>query len=258
MLPKKANGNFSKYVTKPFLQPAATDCILRFNFWSVLPYVFNAGLATFVGFSFHVPVRHIVYFTKRHLAQNSWDGSQGTEDATVSHSAQWKPDPKLNNAGTISQGQMWARCTEKCRFMGEEVREISRFFVAPPREFPLSVCPLTHLLIFQKYPHLSKKDLLNIDLVDLNWDLFEYVWDWDVVALKSVCVRSYSWWSYTHTAYTRYPLYRRRSAPSSFTQRRDDSSPASIFHQASSSRRNAFFLASHFHSCAVTMCLSSV
>ena len=30
--------------------------------------------------------------------------------------------------------------------MGKEVREILRFFVAPPREFPLSVCALTHLI----------------------------------------------------------------------------------------------------------------
>ena len=29
--------------------------------------------------------------------------------------------------------------TQKCRFMGKEVREISHFFVAPPREFPLSI-----------------------------------------------------------------------------------------------------------------------
>ena len=45
--------------------------------------------------------------------------------------------------------------TEKCRFMGKEVREISRFFVAPPRVFTPAVCALTHLLITQKYPHLS-------------------------------------------------------------------------------------------------------
>ena len=31
--------------------------------------------------------------------------------------------------------------------MGKEVREISRFFVALSREFPLSVYALTHLLI---------------------------------------------------------------------------------------------------------------
>ena len=31
-------------------------------------------------------------------------------------------------------------CTEKCRFMDKRVREVSRFFVAPPRVFPLSVC----------------------------------------------------------------------------------------------------------------------
>ena len=30
-------------------------------------------------------------------------------------------------------------CTEKCRFMDKRVREILRFFVAPPRVFPLSV-----------------------------------------------------------------------------------------------------------------------
>ena len=48
-----------------------------------------------------------------------------------------------------------ALCTEKCRFMGKEVREISHFFVEPPREFPLSVCALTHLLIAHKYSHLS-------------------------------------------------------------------------------------------------------
>ena len=30
--------------------------------------------------------------------------------------------------------------TEKCRFIDKRVREISRFFVAQPRVFPLSVC----------------------------------------------------------------------------------------------------------------------
>ena len=38
--------------------------------------------------------------------------------------------------------------SQKCRFMGMEVREISHFYVAPPHLFPLSVC-------VQNYPHLS-------------------------------------------------------------------------------------------------------
>ena len=43
----------------------------------------------------------------------------------------------------------------KCRFIGKEVREISCFFVAPLRVFAPAVCALTHLIITQKYPHLS-------------------------------------------------------------------------------------------------------
>ena len=39
--------------------------------------------------------------------------------------------------------------------MGKEVREISRFFVAPLCEFLLSVYALTHLLLTQKYLHQS-------------------------------------------------------------------------------------------------------
>ena len=31
-------------------------------------------------------------------------------------------------------------CTQKCRFMGKEVREISRFFVAPPHVFAPALC----------------------------------------------------------------------------------------------------------------------
>ena len=36
-------------------------------------------------------------------------------------------------------GCVWRANTKKCRFMDERMREISRFFVAPPRVFPLSV-----------------------------------------------------------------------------------------------------------------------
>ena len=31
------------------------------------------------------------------------------------------------------------RCTQKCRFLSQEVRENCRAFVAPPRAFPLSL-----------------------------------------------------------------------------------------------------------------------
>ena len=45
--------------------------------------------------------------------------------------------------------------TQKCRFMGKEVREISRFFVAPPRMFAPAVwASFTHFLT-HKYLHLS-------------------------------------------------------------------------------------------------------
>ena len=42
-------------------------------------------------------------------------------------------------------------CTQKCRFMSKEVREISRFFVAPPRVFAPSSVRL-HAL---PYPEIS-------------------------------------------------------------------------------------------------------
>ena len=46
--------------------------------------------------------------------------------------------------------------TQKCRFMGKEVREISRFFTAPPRArvHPRRLRALTHFLI-HKYTPLS-------------------------------------------------------------------------------------------------------
>ena len=46
---------------------------------------------------------------------------------------------------------------EKCRFRVKEVREISWFFVAPPRAlvFPLSVCAPLNSGPPQNYPHLS-------------------------------------------------------------------------------------------------------
>ena len=41
---------------------------------------------------------------------------------------------------TYAEPCRWiSRCTKKCIFMEKRVREISRFFVAPPRVFPLSV-----------------------------------------------------------------------------------------------------------------------
>ena len=38
-------------------------------------------------------------------------------------------------------------CTQKCRFMDKRVCEISRFFVAPPRVFPLSVWCVSRTLL---------------------------------------------------------------------------------------------------------------
>ena len=46
-------------------------------------------------------------------------------------------------------------CTQKCIFMGREVREISRFFVAPPRAFPVSIWRGFTDFLNQKYIHLS-------------------------------------------------------------------------------------------------------
>ena len=73
--------------------------VWQVQFWCIraslsLPFTFKlyARLVTFEWISFDVPVRNIVYFTKRHLARNSWDESQGKEDATVSQSVQWKPN----------------------------------------------------------------------------------------------------------------------------------------------------------------------
>ena len=43
--------------------------------------------------------------------------------------------------------------TEKCRFTGKEVREISRYFVAPPREFPAHAPP--------HYPKISTPEYNN-------------------------------------------------------------------------------------------------
>ena len=45
--------------------------------------------------------------------------------------------------------------TEKCRFMNERVREISRFFVAPPHLFPVSVWAARNHTRTHKFPQLS-------------------------------------------------------------------------------------------------------
>ena len=58
----------------------------------------------------------------------------------------------------------------KCRFMGKVVREISRFFVTPPRVFSLS---LWHFLMQKSTPHCK----------------------------YSV---SHSWWNFPHTPYLSY------------------------------------------------------
>ena len=55
-------------------------------------------------------------------------------------------------------------CTQKCTFLSEEVREISRFFVAPPRLF--AVPPPSEQLyagkfkaFTHKFTHLSVHDV---------------------------------------------------------------------------------------------------
>ena len=41
----------------------------------------------------------------------------------------------------------YSTSTQKCRFMDKRVREIARFFVAPPRVFPLSVWRVSRTLL---------------------------------------------------------------------------------------------------------------
>ena len=55
-----------------------------------------------------------------------------------------------NQASLLDQ-----RCTQKCRFMGKEVREISCFLVVPQRAFPLSVWRGFTDFLTQKYLHHS-------------------------------------------------------------------------------------------------------
>ena len=53
-------------------------------------------------------------------------------------------------------------CTQKCRFMEKEVRDILCFFVAPRRAFPLSVWRgFTHILI-HKYRSLSTYCIMSV------------------------------------------------------------------------------------------------
>ena len=59
-------------------------------------------------------------------------------------------EPNYQNLGPFLLRSL---AEHKYRFMGKEVREISRFFVAPPREFLLSICVSS--LITQIYPHRS-------------------------------------------------------------------------------------------------------
>ena len=52
--------------------------------------------------------------------------------------------------------------TQMCIFLSQEVREISYFFVAPPRAFPLSVCATFTReiqIVTKKCTHLSKAGL---------------------------------------------------------------------------------------------------
>ena len=51
-------------------------------------------------------------------------------------------------------------CTEKCRFLDKRVREISRFFVAPPSVFPLSVWRVSWTL-------LSRNTSTSVDNLDV-------------------------------------------------------------------------------------------
>ena len=53
-----------------------------------------------------------------------------------------------------SSGYQWG-CTEKCIFMDKEVREISRFFVAPPCEFAPAVWAARNHTPTHKYTQLS-------------------------------------------------------------------------------------------------------
>ena len=57
--------------------------------------------------------------------------------------------------------------TEKCRFMDKRVREISRFFVAPRRAFPLSVWGARNHMRSHKFTLLSITEMLDISLFRL-------------------------------------------------------------------------------------------
>ena len=76
------------------------------------------------------------------------------------------PDPELDfqlfgkSGSVFRSSKTWDHntYTEKCRFMDKRLREISRFFVAPPRVFPLSICARAHestQIFIQKYLRLS-------------------------------------------------------------------------------------------------------
>ena len=89
------------------------------------------------------------------VAKSVGDGDDPSP-AAVSHSA----PQSLYSSATVDRGvhrlKFNCQCTEKCRFMDKRVREISRFFVAPPRVFPLSVLAARNHTRTHKFTPLSR------------------------------------------------------------------------------------------------------
>ena len=82
--------------------------------------------------------------------------------------------------------------TEKCRFMDKRVREISLFFVAPPRVFPLSVCA-----------HASPRTVLSTNtsssvygLLFPDWPCHTWSWRHAPVSREHKVTRKFVWFGH--------------------------------------------------------------
>ena len=93
-----------------------------------------------------------------HVAEDEYDEKcvsvmlegEETEMVFIDH-----PHSEISVSDKFSGSDHRIYFTRKCRFMDKEVREISRFFVAPQRAFPLSVWRGFTDFLIQKYLHLG-------------------------------------------------------------------------------------------------------
>ena len=119
--------SFKSYIPLPF--EALNICLRGYQFDYIRQFI-----AGFIQLWLHLNLAEF----RIHPIPDTWNALfrrkfNITEKSLVSFSVIWNSN--LKNAFHVSG----IGYTEKCRFMDKREREISRFFGAPPRAFPLSV-----------------------------------------------------------------------------------------------------------------------